>query len=206
MPVGGLQDGLRGRQHNCHVAVSVSLACEAASLPVAWPLYLPKEWADDAERRTMAVVPETVEFATKTAMALSQIKHLANQDAKEHFVLADAGYRVRTAFREGLGNFGLRYVVGVTRAVTVWPPQREPCIVLGDAPSHVEKLYTKHAEFSGSARRDNAWRRLDRIAVAFQARPGRFNGATPSTAALPTAAGINPPHRRPPPPRTPPAR
>ena len=117
----------------------------------------------------MAVVPETVEFATKTAMALSQIKHLANQDAKEHFVLADAGYRVHTAFREGLGNFGLRYVVGVTRAVTVRPPQREPCIVLGDAPSHVEKLYTKHAEFSGSARRDNAWRRPDRIAVAFHA-------------------------------------
>ena len=79
-------------------------------------------------------------------------------------------------------------------------------LTLHPAPSHVEKLYTSHAEFPGSARRDNAWRRPDRIAVAFQARPGRFNGTTPSTAALPTAAGINPPHRKPPPPRTPPAR
>ena len=37
-------------------SVSVSLACEAASLPVAWQLYLPKEWAADPGRRTKAGV------------------------------------------------------------------------------------------------------------------------------------------------------
>ena len=39
--------GMLGKQDNCQVAVSVSLACEAASIPVAWQLYLPQEWADD---------------------------------------------------------------------------------------------------------------------------------------------------------------
>ncbi len=39
--------GMLGKQDNCQVAVSVSLASQAASLPVAWQLYLPREWADD---------------------------------------------------------------------------------------------------------------------------------------------------------------
>ena len=43
--------GMLGKQDNCQVAVSVSLACEAASVPVAWQLYLPHEWADDRGRR-----------------------------------------------------------------------------------------------------------------------------------------------------------
>ena len=118
--------GMLGKQDNCQVAVSVSLACEAASLPVAWRLYLPKEWADDAERRAKAGVPEVLEFATKPAIALSQITHLVNQGAPKHCVLADAGYGVDTAFREGLSELGLTYVVGVTGALTVWPPGREP--------------------------------------------------------------------------------
>jgi len=29
------------------VAVSVTLACQKGSLPVAWQLYLPKAWAED---------------------------------------------------------------------------------------------------------------------------------------------------------------
>jgi SRSO17 transposase len=37
-----------------------------------------------------------------------------------------AAYGVDTAFRERLTAMGLPYVVGVTGAVTVWPPGREP--------------------------------------------------------------------------------
>jgi SRSO17 transposase len=118
--------GMLGKQDNCQVAVSVSLACEAASVPVAWQLYLPKEWADDPARRDKAGVPEALQFATKPAIALQQIEHLMDQGAPRHCVLADAGYGVDTAFRERLSELGLRYVVGVTGSVTVWPPGREP--------------------------------------------------------------------------------
>jgi SRSO17 transposase len=118
--------GMLGKQDNCQVAVSVSLACRAASLPVAWQLYLPKEWAEDSARRDKAGVPEALEFATKPKIALKQIEHLMSQGAPAHGVLADAGYGVDTAFREGLSKLGLRYVVGVTGSVTVWPPGREP--------------------------------------------------------------------------------
>ena len=118
--------GMLGKQDNCQVAVSVSLACAAASIPVAWQLYLPREWDDDPARRDKAGIPEALEFATKPAIALQQIEHLMGQGAPRHCVLADAGYGVDTAFRARLSALGLRYCVGVTGSVTVWPPGREP--------------------------------------------------------------------------------
>ena len=42
--------GQLGKQDNCQVAVSLSLASCHASLPVAYRLYLPQEWAADRPR------------------------------------------------------------------------------------------------------------------------------------------------------------
>jgi SRSO17 transposase len=123
--------GMLGKQDSCQVAVSVTLACQTGSLPVAWQLHLPHEWADDLARREKAGVPQEVEFATKANVALAQIEHLIAQGAPRHRVLADAGYGVDTTFREGLSELALPYVVGVTEAVTVWPPGHAP---LGPAP------------------------------------------------------------------------
>src|SRR3954451_16050433 len=50
--------GQLGKQDNCQVAVTLSLANHTASLPVAYRLYLPQEWADDPARRKTAGVPE----------------------------------------------------------------------------------------------------------------------------------------------------
>lgn len=118
--------GVLGKQDNCQVAVSVSLSCSQGSLPVAWRLYLPKEWAEDEDRRRKAGVPETLQFATKTDIALQQLHHLLAEGAPRHCVLADAGYGVDTEFRSTLTQMGLEYVVGVTSAVVVWPPGVEP--------------------------------------------------------------------------------
>lgn len=118
--------GILGKQDNCQVAVSVSLGCETASLPVAWRLYLPKEWTDDDQRRARAGVPDDIGFATKTQIALGQLEHLLAQGAPRHCVLADAGYGVDNAFRQRLSDLGLSYVVGITSAVVVWPPGVEP--------------------------------------------------------------------------------
>jgi SRSO17 transposase len=118
--------GMLGKQDNCQVAVSVSLAAQGGSLPVAWQLYLPKEWSEDPSRRAKAGVPNDVEFATKTAIALAQIERLLSQGAPRHCVLADAGYGTETTFRERLTAMGLAYVVGVTAQVNVWPPGHAP--------------------------------------------------------------------------------
>lgn len=118
--------GVLGKQDNCQVAVSISLATEEASVPVAYRLYLPKEWVQDPERRRKAHVPPEVAFATKTQIALQQLESLLSEGAPKHCVLADAGYGVDTSFRQRLSELGLDYVVGVTSAVVVWPPGVEP--------------------------------------------------------------------------------
>jgi SRSO17 transposase len=118
--------GVLGKQDNCQVAVSVSLSCDQGSLPVAWQLYLPQEWADDKDRRRKAAIPEDVRFATKTEIAVQQLRHLLAEGAPAHCVLADAGYGTHNEFRQALTDMGLQYVVGVTSSVVVWPPGVEP--------------------------------------------------------------------------------
>jgi len=118
--------GQLGKQDNCQVAVSISLATEEASLPMSYRLYLPKEWAEDATRRRKVGVPAEIAFATKPQIAVEQLAGLLAQGYAKHCVLADAGYGIDTAFRQWLTDQGLPYVVGITSAVVVWPPGLEP--------------------------------------------------------------------------------
>ena len=99
---------------------------EQASLPVAYRLYLPKDWAQDAERRRKAGIPAEVSFATKIEIALQQLEALLAEGAPRYCVLADAGYGVDQAFRSRLTDLGLPYVVGIKSSVVVWPPGVEP--------------------------------------------------------------------------------
>jgi SRSO17 transposase len=62
--------GQLGKQDNCQVAVTLSLANHHASLPVAYRLYLPTEWATDRIRRRKAGVPKEITFKTKPAIAV----------------------------------------------------------------------------------------------------------------------------------------
>jgi len=50
--------GQLGKQANCQAVVTLSVANHAASLPIAYRLYLPKEWTEDAARRKKARIPE----------------------------------------------------------------------------------------------------------------------------------------------------
>jgi SRSO17 transposase len=59
--------GQLGKQDNCQVAVSLSIANEGASLPVAWQLYLPHSWLDDPERRQKAKIPDEIVFPDQAA-------------------------------------------------------------------------------------------------------------------------------------------
>ncbi len=66
--------GQLGKQDNCQVAVSLSLANRHASLPVAYQLYLPQEWAADPVRRRKAHVPKEIVFHSKPEIALEQLR------------------------------------------------------------------------------------------------------------------------------------
>ena len=118
--------GQVGKQENCRVAVSLSVATWTSSLPIAYRLYLPKEWTEDARRREKAEVPEEIEFQTKPEIALEQIRTAAAAEIAPGVVLADAAYGINTEFRAGISELGLQYVVGVQSSMTVWEPGKEP--------------------------------------------------------------------------------
>jgi SRSO17 transposase len=118
--------GQLGKQENCRVAVSLSVATWSSSLPIGYRLYLPKEWAEDAERREQAEVPEEVSFQTKPEIALDQIRAAVAAKMTRGIVLADAAYGINTEFRDGLTELELQYVVGVQSSMTVWEPGQQP--------------------------------------------------------------------------------
>ena len=118
--------GQLGKQENCRIAVSLSVATWDSSLPIAYRLYLPREWAEDSERRKKAEVPEEVEFQTKPEIALDQIRAAVAAQVARGVVLADAAYGINTEFRDGLTQLELQYVVGVQSSLTVWEPGKQP--------------------------------------------------------------------------------
>jgi len=118
--------GVLGKQDNCQVAVSVSLAADRFSLPAAYRLYLPKQWAEDPDRRRRAGIPEQVGFAPKWRIALDLLEELLADGLEARPVVADAGYGDTTAFRQGLQTLGLTYAVGVKMGTHVWAPGKGP--------------------------------------------------------------------------------
>ncbi|MBK7768316.1 MAG: IS701 family transposase [Sulfuritalea sp.] len=94
--------GQLGKTDNCQVAVSLSIATETASLPIQYQLYLPESWAEDAQRRKDAGVPEDVRFATKPEISLAQMKAAKAAGLPGDIALADAGHhRTGNALRRG---------------------------------------------------------------------------------------------------------
>ena len=118
--------GQLGKQDNCQVAVTLSVANDHASLPIAYGLYLPEDWASDPVRRQKAGVPDDVIFRTKPQIALEQVRAALAAGVAPAVVLADAGYGVDTALRTGLSQLGLTYVVGIQSTTTVWKPGEAP--------------------------------------------------------------------------------
>ena len=118
--------GQLGKQDNCQVAVTLSLANRDASLPVAYRLYLPEDWAKDQELRRRTKIPEEIAFQTKPEIALEQIKTARAAGLPEGVVLMDAGYGNDTELRAAITALGISYVAGITGTTTVWPPGSAP--------------------------------------------------------------------------------
>jgi SRSO17 transposase len=152
--------GQLGKQANCQVAVTLSLATHDASLPVAHRLYLPKAWAEDDDRRRKAKVPEDTAFKTKPEIALDQIRWAHETGLPGKKVLMDAGYGNDSKLRSGVTELGLVYVAGIQPQILVWKPGARPGLGRAskkgrcDAPGTIS---VKELAFSLNAR---AWRTI----------------------------------------------
>ncbi len=99
--------GQFGKQDNCQVAVSLSIANHAASLPIAYKLYMPEDWSADPIRRSKAGIPDDLVFRTKPEIALDQIRAAFEAGIPRGVMLMDAGYGADTRLRADITAFSL---------------------------------------------------------------------------------------------------
>jgi SRSO17 transposase len=118
--------GQLGKEDNCQVAVSLSLANSHASLPVAYRSYLPQEWTRDRARLRKAGVPAEISFKTKHEIALDQLRWACSAELPRGVVLMDAGYGNNSDFRAQISALGLQYVAGIQSNTTIWPAGTGP--------------------------------------------------------------------------------
>ena len=118
--------GQLGKQANCQVTVSLSIANHSASLPVAYQLYLPKVWAEDMARREKAGVPLDISFKTKPEIALEQITWAFEAALPRGVVLMDVAYGNDSRLRTGISALGLTYVAGIQPNTLMWPSSAGP--------------------------------------------------------------------------------
>ena len=118
--------GALGKQANCQVLVSLTLAQGEVPLPVGLRLFLPDAWASDPDRCAGAGVPEEHRRAlAKTDIALADADRVIAAGLRFGRVLADAGYGVSAAFRQGLSLRHLTWAVGILKTQNVYPPTVE---------------------------------------------------------------------------------
>jgi SRSO17 transposase len=116
--------GQLGKQANCQASVALSLANHHASLPVAWRLYLPREWTQDRERCTKAGIPRDIRFKTKPQIAFEQIRAAYDAGLPQGPVLMDCGYGKDTVLRTPITQLGLTYVAGILPQTKLWAEGR----------------------------------------------------------------------------------
>ena len=118
--------GALGKTANCQVLVSVNAASDRASCPLDWRLFVPESWDQDEERRRRARIPEEVRHVPKWQLALQIIDQLLTWGLPRRVVQADGGYGDITAFRTGLEERELEYVVQVKGVTSAQPADATP--------------------------------------------------------------------------------
>jgi SRSO17 transposase len=99
--------GQIGKQINCQIAVSLSIATEHASLPVAWRLTYRRLGPKMKNAARGAGVPKVISFQSKWPVALEQIRKAVRDGIPAAPTLADAAYGDNYDFREGIAGAAL---------------------------------------------------------------------------------------------------
>jgi SRSO17 transposase len=120
--------GTAGRIANCQVGVFLGYASAKGRAGIDRALYLPREWAEDAERREEAGVPEEIAFRTKPRLALAMLERAFEADVPARWVVGDAVYGSDGKLRRALEAWEQGYALAVKRTEkpTTFPPYQPP--------------------------------------------------------------------------------
>jgi SRSO17 transposase len=108
--------GTAGRVENCQVGVFLAYRSLHGHALIDRALYLPREWADDTSRRAEAKVPDSVNFATKQALARDMLARALAAKVPVAWITADEVYGSDYTFRRFCEDNRLNYVVAISAA------------------------------------------------------------------------------------------
>ena len=111
--------GTAGRTENCQVGVFLAYAAPAGCAFLDRALYLPGEWAGDADRRAGAGIPDEVAFATKGEQARQMLARAFAAGVPAAWVLGDTVYG-GDDLRRWLEGQGRRYALAVAATHGIW--------------------------------------------------------------------------------------
>jgi SRSO17 transposase len=136
--------GALGKKANCQCAVSVHYVSPHGHHPLDMRLYLPEGWLGDPKRLDRAGVPGGERRPlTKGQIALELLDRARAEGLPGGLVVADGGYGVSGPFRDGLGERGLHYIVGVTDEMVVFTEEPQwvaPMAATGGRPRKRHRL------------------------------------------------------------------
>ena len=113
--------GATGKTDNCVVTVNLGYAIPDFHTLLDCDVYLPQEtWAQDELRRREAGIPADVSFRTKGQIALDLLRRAQQNGAGFKYLTADELYGSSAAFRAGVAELGMVYVVEVSRSTCGW--------------------------------------------------------------------------------------
>lgn len=114
--------GCVGKVANGQVVVTLQGVWGDEDLPLTGELYLPEAWAEDAERRRLAKVPESVRFRTKLEIAQALWERVDGWGLPIAMVHGDAGFG-DLGLMARLEAKGWGYCFGVRGTCTVYLPE-----------------------------------------------------------------------------------
>ena len=105
--------GTAGKRENAQVGVFLAYSSEKGTAFIEWALYLPREWAEDTQRREEAGIPQAVRFATKGELAKEMLRRAFEAKVPTRWVVADTVYGTARGLRGWLEERQHSYVLAV---------------------------------------------------------------------------------------------
>jgi SRSO17 transposase len=142
--------GTAGRIENAQVAVYLTYAAPRGHALIDRALYLPKSWAEDADRCQEAGIPtDRRGFATKPTLAKMLISRAVEAKAPAAWVAGDEVYGADPTLRAAIRGHGLGYVLAVSANRRV-PTEAGPIRVDALPAILPARAWQKHSAGAGS--------------------------------------------------------
>jgi SRSO17 transposase len=142
--------GTAGRIENAQVAVYLTYAAPRGHALIDRALYLPKSWAEDADRCQEAGIPtDRRGFATKPTLAKMLISRAVEANTPAAWVAGDEVYGADPTLRAAIRGHGLGYVLAVSANRRV-PTEAGPIRVDAVPAMLPARAWQKHSAGAGS--------------------------------------------------------